>query len=103
MNRAPEHDSSARGSVFTLSYSSRMVDGTPALRASSRKSSSFCLASGDKMTGVLLALTIGFSTSADGGFSWTNGALPGITTFVGGPFGRPVIHRSPSTPLMECG
>jgi len=31
---------------------------------------------------------IGFSTSTDGGFSWTNGTLPGITTFVGGPFGR---------------
>jgi hypothetical protein len=31
---------------------------------------------------------IGFSTSTDGGFSWTNGTLPGITTFVGGTFGR---------------
>src|SRR5438552_17935 len=31
---------------------------------------------------------IGFSTSTDGGASWTNGTLPGITTFVGGPFSR---------------
>ena len=31
---------------------------------------------------------IGFSTSTDGGFSWTNGTLPGITTFVGGSFAR---------------
>jgi hypothetical protein len=31
---------------------------------------------------------IGFSTSTDGGATWTNGTLPGLTTFVGGPFAR---------------
>ena len=31
---------------------------------------------------------IGFSTSTDGGATWNNGPLPGITTFVGGPFPR---------------
>ena len=31
---------------------------------------------------------IGFSTSTDGGGTWTNGTLPGLTTFVGGPFAR---------------
>jgi hypothetical protein len=31
---------------------------------------------------------IGFSTTTDGGVTWTNGSLPGITTFVGGPFPR---------------
>src|SRR3954469_1398029 len=29
---------------------------------------------------------IGFSTSRDGGTTWQEGFLPGITTFVGGPF-----------------
>lgn len=31
---------------------------------------------------------IGFATSTDSGVSWTNGVLPGITTFVGGSFDR---------------
>jgi hypothetical protein len=31
---------------------------------------------------------IGFATSTDGGVTWTNGFLPGITVFVGGSFER---------------
>ena len=31
---------------------------------------------------------IGFATSADGGATWTHGALPGITVFVGGVYDR---------------
>ena len=34
------------------------------------------------------ASDIGFATSNDGGTTWRQGVLPGITTFVGGPFDR---------------
>lgn len=40
------------------------------------------------------AMNIGFATSTDGGATWTNGALPGITTSGGGTFdsdGDPVV------------
>lgn len=34
------------------------------------------------------ATAIGFATSTDGGATWTNGLLPGVTTATGGPYDR---------------
>src|SRR4051794_22553145 len=34
------------------------------------------------------ASDIGWATSTDNGASWTSGTLPGVTTYVGGPYSR---------------
>jgi hypothetical protein len=45
------------------------------------------------------ASNIGWATSTDGGVSWTNGFLPGITKYAGGPYDRatdPVVAYDPA-------
>lgn len=46
---------------------------------------------------------IGFTTSTDGGATWTKGFLPGITTYAGAPTRGSATRRWPTTPSTTSG